>query len=154
MVKLMNKIFSSVGVVKQSIASEVIVQREAMNTMKLSVLADMLGNDEQIMREVLQKFLGNSAYLVEQMRQAVSAEDRNQVRFLAHRMKSGARMIGALDLGDICENLELAESVPTFTQLTPYLSDYFSEAEQVREWIELLLASPERFSAALQRCSA
>ena len=150
----MSKLLSSVGLNRSMTDIENVVQGETMNTMNLAILADMLGSDEQIMREVLQKFQSNADYLVEQMRLAVSAEDRNQVRFLAHRMKSGARMIGALDLGDICENLELAESASRFSQLTPYLSDFFTEVEQVQERIELLLASPERFNAALQKVSA
>ena len=72
----------------------------------LSVLAQVLGYHPDKIRKFAFKFLQTSEAGFSEMEQAAAAGDIQAVRDLGHRMKASARTVGAMGLGELCQQLE------------------------------------------------
>lgn len=70
------------------------------------VLARMVGSKSKAHNRLLEKFLSNSQELVTALMQAEQANDTVAIGETAHALKSTARSVGAMQLGDLCEQLE------------------------------------------------
>ncbi len=71
-----------------------------------AAMSRSLGADEGFRVRILARFLESTPSVVESMKAAAARDDHDQVRGLAHRLKGTSRMVGALMLGDVCEELE------------------------------------------------
>jgi len=71
-------------------------------------LTPLVGDNPALQLKLLQKFLLNASRQVAQLALACDASQSDQVADLAHTLKSSARTVGALALGDLCERLERA----------------------------------------------
>ena len=69
------------------------------------VLEGLVGNAPAAAREILVAFQESARTSAAQIRAATTAHDLPQVGQLAHRLKSSARSVGALVLGDLCAEL-------------------------------------------------
>ncbi|MET3999900.1 PAS domain S-box protein [Marinobacterium sp. MBR-109] len=78
---------------------------EALN---LDILRELVGADPALLREFLTIWQSSSAPLIEELRQAFEAQDTGTMSSVAHRFKSSSRSIGALPLGDLCADMEMA----------------------------------------------
>lgn len=72
----------------------------------LSALRSRIGDDPDIQSEFLQAFLDHLAPLAIQLHGAADAADLPAAGGLAHRLKSSARAIGAMQLGAVCAAIE------------------------------------------------
>lgn len=79
--------------------------------MSLSLLASLVDNDPDAMAELLALFFENADATVTELGDALVEGNLDQVRELAHRLKSSARAVGAAALGDTCESMEHAGSL-------------------------------------------
>ncbi len=77
-------------------------------TLDVSVLAALVGDGPAVIREFLLDFRGSAATIAAELSAACAAGDAAQVGALAHKLKSSARAVGALALGDRCAELEAA----------------------------------------------
>ena len=92
----------------------------------LSVLKSLVGEDLNVLRDVLEDFKRSKARIAADLRLACAAGEPAMVRSAAHKLKSSARAVGALALGELCEALEglgaagdgaaLAERLPLFDE--------------------------------------
>ena len=73
----------------------------------LSILAKLLGYHPEKVRKFAFKFLHNAQEGLSAMEVALKRGDLAQVRELCHRLKSPARTVGALGMGDMLASLEL-----------------------------------------------
>ena len=73
-------------------------------------LVSMVGNDPITHQRLLHKFLKHAVQQIAQISLADEAHDCKEMEDVAHTLKSGARSVGALALGQICHTLELAGS--------------------------------------------
>ncbi|MCB1919183.1 MAG: response regulator, partial [Candidatus Competibacteraceae bacterium] len=71
-------------------------------------LTQMVGDKPAIHRRLLEKFQVTAQAQVTRLRAALAERDAAAVGQIAHGLKSNARAIGALQLGDLCEKLEQA----------------------------------------------
>jgi CheY-like chemotaxis protein/HPt (histidine-containing phosphotransfer) domain-containing protein len=74
-------------------------------------LTKMIGDSVTVRHRVLEKFLKSSQESVEQMAALVNGHCGNIATALAdaaHKLKSGARTVGALALGELCQQMEAA----------------------------------------------
>lgn len=69
-------------------------------------LTRMVGDHPEMHRRLLDKFLLSSEEQVATIVSAVATGDLETVAVLAHKMKSAARTVGALRLGELCQELE------------------------------------------------
>ena len=74
----------------------------------VAVLKALVGDDEEIVRELLSDYLVSARRLAVELRAACSAGDTRQVGAIAHKLKSSSRSVGALALGELCAELESA----------------------------------------------
>ena len=74
----------------------------------VQVLQSLVGNDPALIDEFLQEFERGMHDTGAQIRSGCRAGQAALVAALAHRLKSSARAVGALALGDICDQLDQA----------------------------------------------
>jgi CheY-like chemotaxis protein/HPt (histidine-containing phosphotransfer) domain-containing protein len=72
----------------------------------VNVLRALIGDDETVIREFLSEFRVCAAEIAVELRAACGAEQTAVAHALAHKLKSSARSVGALGLGDFCEAME------------------------------------------------
>lgn len=70
-------------------------------------LQQMVGNNPAVLLRLLSKFVDNSELRHQELREAYQQGDLTAIGTLAHSIKSAARSVGAMQLGQICEQLEL-----------------------------------------------
>ena len=73
-----------------------------------SVLPRMIGDNPQAQRRILDGFLIRAHDLVTTLGECIATEDSARIADLAHQLKSPALSIGAMRLGTLCQQLELA----------------------------------------------
>jgi CheY-like chemotaxis protein/HPt (histidine-containing phosphotransfer) domain-containing protein len=72
----------------------------------VNVLKALVGDDEAVIRDFLSDFRVSAAGIAAELRTACDAEQTGGASALAHKLKSSARSVGALGLGDLCEAME------------------------------------------------
>jgi two-component system sensor histidine kinase/response regulator len=72
----------------------------------LTILAKLLGWDQDKVRKFSFKFLQSTQDGFADMEKALAAGDVARIRELGHRIKSAARTVGALGMATLCERLE------------------------------------------------
>jgi two-component system, sensor histidine kinase and response regulator len=75
------------------------------------VLRDLVGDDDEVVMELLRDFESSSSRLGRDIKAAVAERSPERVRQLAHQLKSAARSVGALVLGECCAALEQSAKV-------------------------------------------
>ena len=96
-----------------------------------TVLPGMVGDNPAMHRRLLEKFLLSSAEQTGRINAAAAIEDTATAGSLAHALKSAARTVGALQLGELCEALEMAGKAgdaPACTALAQSLNASFAGA--------------------------
>ncbi len=73
-----------------------------------SVLADMVGDSPQLQGELVDSFFTHAAEPLREMRAAYEKREPRPLARAAHKLKSAARAIGALELADLCAAIEAA----------------------------------------------
>lgn len=71
-------------------------------------LSQMVGNDPAVLRRFLEMFLTRSDQQIKVIVQALQTNDARLIADTAHALKSSARAVGALRLGELCQALEAA----------------------------------------------
>lgn len=80
----------------------------ASEILDISVLTGLVGDDPEVIAELVHDFLRSLEQGKTQLRQAVATADWLTAGAVAHRLKSSSRAVGALALGECCERLERA----------------------------------------------
>src|ERR1035437_10071595 len=86
------------------------------------VLAALIGNDEAVIGEFLNDFRVSAMQIAAELRTACLAGEALQTAAAAHKLKSAARSVGAMALGDFCAAMEKAGRLgdtPTLWGLLP-----------------------------------
>ncbi|MBK1731758.1 PAS domain S-box protein [Thiococcus pfennigii] len=79
----------------------------------LSVLAGLVGDDPEIIQELLRECLTGTRHGFEALHAAVTTADPAAIGATAHRLKSSLRAAGARSLGDLCAALERSAKTKT-----------------------------------------
>jgi len=70
-------------------------------------LRDTVGDDDQIIIELIEAFLEDAPTLFEDLRRAVEKRDVSGARLAAHSLKSNSATFGAMELSELCQQLEI-----------------------------------------------
>ena len=81
---------------------------ESSRPIDLRALIALVGNDAEAVNAVLAKFRRNAEQLGKVVIEAARGRMANDAMDAAHKLKAGARSVGAAALGDLCELLESA----------------------------------------------
>ena len=93
-------------------------------------LEDMSGGDDEFVRDILSTFLETAVELVNGIQAAAQDSNVERAIYVSHTLKGSARSVGALALGDLCEELErLAKSndMPSFQRVAPNVTKVFAD---------------------------
>jgi signal transduction histidine kinase/DNA-binding response OmpR family regulator len=105
----------------------------------IDVLKQLISDDKDALCEVLADFEQSAASIASALRTACAAADVAAASKLGHMLKSSARSVGALALGDICEDIEAAGAVMGGGQLLKLLARFDPEMEAVERELTVLL---------------
>jgi len=109
----------------------------------LDVLEDLVGNDPMVIFDLLQGFHDSAGKTVELLKAACSVGDMAATVEQAHRLKSSARTVGALDLGGLCERIEIAGKAGAADVLARLLPEFNRESDAVKAFlVSFLKAEP------------
>jgi CheY-like chemotaxis protein/HPt (histidine-containing phosphotransfer) domain-containing protein len=109
----------------------------ASSPVDLGILADLLGDDPQVMQEVLAAFRTNTAGSSLVMAKAHSEGVAQTMFDVAHKLKSTARAIGAARLGQICADIEeVAASKAHTPALEPLVAHFEAEMLAVHSFLD------------------
>ena len=73
-----------------------------------ATLTGLVGDNPGIHKRLLEKFLVSAEKQVSEITEAAATGDTITLANIAHTLKSGARSVGALRLGALCQTLETA----------------------------------------------
>jgi two-component system, sensor histidine kinase and response regulator len=104
----------------------------------VSVLKALIGTDPQIIKEVLQDFRVSAARLAAELAAACTEQRAEQAVAIAHKLKSSARSVGAIKLGDLCADIESAAHAGDLAVIAALLPDYQTEIRAVDQWLSNL----------------
>ncbi|MEO5347626.1 MAG: PAS domain S-box protein, partial [Magnetococcus sp. YQC-9] len=96
------------------------------------MLTMMVGDNPALHRRFLEKFLANAPEQIGEMFAAAEADDTVTAGHVAHRFKSVARSVGAMQLGDLCEQIEKSAKAgdSIYKSLLPRLTMSFEMTRQ------------------------
>ena len=80
----------------------------APDPVNVNVLKALVGDDPAIIQDFLHDFRASAAKITAEMKAAWENGRTSQMGALAHKLKSSARYVGALSLGELCAGMEEA----------------------------------------------
>jgi len=101
----------------------------------LSSLIALVGNDPRVLVEMLASFCLSAGKLGMAIRRGVIGGSFKAVGDAAHSLKSGARSIGAMRLGELCEELEVSADGGRGPELERQLRRFELELADVQQFI-------------------
>ncbi|SCY72834.1 PAS domain S-box-containing protein [Nitrosospira sp. Nl5] len=102
------------------------------------VLEELVGNDPAVINEFLRDFRSSSARIAADLRAASKAGEAATAGAAAHKLKSSARSVGALLLGDLCAEMEKAGKAGDIQALRALMPRFASVLAAVDKYIDLL----------------
>jgi two-component system sensor histidine kinase/response regulator len=88
--------------------NSLIPRRTTAQAVDIGVLRALVGDDATVLHDVLQDFQTNKARIAAELRAACAAGQPLMACAAAHKLKSSARAVGALVLGELCDAMERA----------------------------------------------
>ncbi|SDZ88323.1 PAS domain S-box protein [Nitrosospira multiformis] len=107
----------------------------AAKPVDVHILEQLVGNDRAVINEFLQDFRASARKTAEELRAACLAGDAKIAGGIGHKLKSSARSIGALQLGELCSQMEQAGKAGDMTRLNELLPSFESEFAAVDKYI-------------------
>ena len=114
-------------------------QADAAPAMDVNVLKALVGGDAEVLREFLLDFRSSSARIAAELRAAGRRREAAAAGAAAHKLKSAARSIGALKLGELCAEMEHAGNTDDSTTLAALLPRFEEELVAVERELDLLV---------------
>lgn len=109
----------------------------------INVLKSLVGSDQTIIKEFLQDFLRDAQKIADQLQSAVANSQVDDAKFAAHKLKSSARSVGALALGEWCMRMEEAAKQEDIEKLGRLLPGFKQELIEVKGDIEKILTQKD-----------
>jgi CheY-like chemotaxis protein len=95
-------------------------------------LTRLVGDNSDFHRHLLEKFLLNAEQQLTRIEALTQAGDASQAANVSHTLKSAARSVGALALGELCQQIETASragDAPGCIALMAHLAPAFAQAK-------------------------
>ncbi|BCT68187.1 PAS domain S-box protein [Nitrosospira sp. NRS527] len=104
----------------------------------LNVLKELVGDDPTVTSEFLRDFRTSSEKIAADLRGACQGGQAKIAGATAHKLKSSARAVGALALGELCAEMEQAGKAGDTQALNALLPRFESELTAVNKYIDSL----------------
>jgi CheY-like chemotaxis protein len=102
----------------------------------VSVLEALVGDDPTVVHEFLRDFRISAAKTATELKAAYETGQTAQVGALAHKLKSSARSVGALKLGELCAAIEQAGKGNQIQALEDLMHRFEAEMSTVFEYLD------------------
>ncbi|HUY82224.1 MAG TPA: PAS domain S-box protein [Acidobacteriaceae bacterium] len=102
----------------------------------VNVLKALIGDDEATLREFLHDFRISAEKIAAELNTACAAGQAEAAGALAHKLKSSARSVGALALGELCDEMEQAGYAANIETLTVLLHSFERENARVAGYLD------------------
>ena len=102
----------------------------------MSALKALVGDDPAVIREFLHDFRVSAAKTAAELKAACEHGQAAQAGALAHKLKSSARSVGALALGELCAGMEQAGQAGDTEALAALLPRFEQEMASVEHYLE------------------
>lgn len=99
----------------------------------LDALREMTGDDPEFLEELIDAFISDSNYQLQEIAQAAMTGDADMLRRAAHSLKSNGSTFGATELARLCQITETHAMNGDLTGLDTLLAQISSECGKVRE---------------------
>lgn len=109
----------------------------------ISVLKALIGDDQNVISEFLQDFRRDARKIAVRLQVAAVGSQFDEIKFAAHKLKSSARSVGALALGEWCARIETAAKESDAKKLAELLPCFEKELSDVERDIERMYKRPE-----------
>jgi PAS domain S-box-containing protein len=109
---------------------------EAAPTVDVNALRKLVGDDDAMIREFLHDFRISAARIAAELRTACAAGQAAAAGAQAHKLKSSARSVGALALGELCAAMEHAGKAGDMNALMELLPKFEQELAGVEHFLE------------------
>ena len=106
----------------------------------VSVLEALVGNDPEVISEFLRDFRASSDRIAVELRSACKLGQPQAAGAAAHKLKSSARSVGALALGELCAEMERTGKAGDMQALNALLPRFDAELGAVDTYIDSLHA--------------
>lgn len=106
------------------------------DTIDRRMLTRMVGDDPVTHRRLLQSFLRSTPEIIEQIQVAVSQSDADVIVAQTHKLKSSARSMGANELSDTCQLLEVAARNKQWKEAEDHMSSIDGLFLAVERYVE------------------
>ncbi|MFQ3235394.1 MAG: PAS domain S-box-containing protein [Paraglaciecola sp.] len=108
----------------------------ASKPVDVSILAALVGDDPEIISEFLLDFNRSATQIATELTNACANGQSVQASASAHKLKSSARSVGALVLGQLCEEIEQAAKARRLEALTVLLPRFKKEMAAVKKHLD------------------
>ena len=102
----------------------------------IHVLEGFVGDDPEIIAEMLQDYRTNTTQTAAQLRTAYQDADLTTAGSIAHKLKSSSRSVGALQLGELCAAMELAGKNNDQAALEELMPQFEAELSRVEAFLD------------------
>jgi CheY-like chemotaxis protein/HPt (histidine-containing phosphotransfer) domain-containing protein len=102
----------------------------------LRVLEALVGNDPELIQDFVQDFRASAAQLAAELAVACRAPQPAAAAAIAHKLKSSARSMGALRLGELCASIENAGDADDTQALRNLVQSFESEMAAVQHALD------------------
>jgi CheY-like chemotaxis protein/nitrogen-specific signal transduction histidine kinase/HPt (histidine-containing phosphotransfer) domain-containing protein len=102
----------------------------------VNVLKALVGDDEAMIRDFLHDFRISATKIAAELRATCTASQTEAAGALAHKLKSSARAVGALALGELCAEMEKAGKTGDNEALDTLLPRFELELASVEAYLE------------------
>jgi len=102
---------------------------------EVRVLKEQVGDDPVFISEFLHNFRGTALKIGAEIEAAISVGHAHETIAAAHKLKSSARSVGALRLGELCEQIEQAEKADDKEMLAALLPRFKEELAAVENYL-------------------
>lgn len=99
---------ADMGSVPAVVSAAKATDKNNKKVLDISVLEGLIGDDAALQADFLLEFRDSAQQASLHISSAWAAGDWTEIKALVHRLKSSSRAVGALVLGDCCEQIELA----------------------------------------------
>jgi PAS domain S-box-containing protein len=110
----------------------------------IEVLKGIVGDDPEIVRELLSDYQQSVGRLAGELRTHCEAGRGREAGAIAHKLKSSSRSVGALTLGDLCAELENAGKAGDLALLANWAKQFDTALAAVEDSLEQLLAAESK----------
>ncbi len=106
------------------------------------ILEELIGDDPETIKEMLQDFRTNTAKSAAELRTSYQKGQLTTAGSIAHKLKSSSRSVGALSLGELCAEMEQAGKKNDQQALDALLPKFDAELKKVEAHLDTL-CTPE-----------